>query len=496
MLQRFFTTIFACSLAGYSQFSFAAEHLALENVLGTSLRASIHGTSQVEAERALFGLREELNELEQILSTWRENSDVSQLNATKTLFHAPEHLVSVLQLCQSWFVQSGGHFSCRMGQLIRLWQKAEKHQQVPERVATRKLARSIHNTTEVINIAGTQVSLSENIELDIAGVAKGYIIDQAMLYLRKELPSATGIKLNIGGDVKLWGTPARQAHWQVGVDLDAQSVNQIRLELTNKAIAVSGHSARFFDIQRRKFSHILEPEQGWPKHNAPTAVVLADDAATADAVATALTVQSASAGIDWVNNLPGVEAMVQIGNLSLTSNGWFKHVASVIKPFAHGVRGIQIAYQIPRIKTGEYHRPYLAIWVSDLKNNAVRHLLLLGESQRWAKENARWWRRAGRKLPGVLDTVARPTRRPGDYQLNWFGLNDYGQPVASGEYWLHIEASREAGGHTYKKVKIDTHSFNDAIYIPEQDELGALKIMPYVDGILTSALPATSESVR
>jgi thiamine biosynthesis lipoprotein len=104
--------------------------------------------------------------------------------------------------------------------------------------------------------------------------------------------------------------------------------------------------------------------------------------------------------------------------------------------------------------------------------------MLLGETERWAKENTRWWRRVGRKTPGILDAIARPTRLPGKYDLRWDGLDNNAQPALPGKYLLHVEASREGGGHDYQKLLIDTRQFNQAITLPAKGELGQVVLRP------------------
>lgn len=322
--------------------------------------------------------------------------------------------------------------------------------------------------------------MAENAQLDPVGLAKGYIIDLLMSELRFALPQATGIKLDIGGDMLFWGKPKNTDKWSVDLLNDDQTVTDTHAELTilvpAVAVASSGHQHRYVKIERRKFSHILQPTDGWPMDNALYAVVVAPDAATPDAVATALSAQSASQRIVWVNSLDGVEAAVTSVGMQLTSKGWHNYMLNNNRLPIQPENNLSIEYQIPHINEGKYHRPYLALWITDTLNKSVRHLMLLGQSERWAKENSRWWRRVGRKIPGVLEAIARPTRLPGKYHLTWNYLNDQGQPVEPGKYWLHMEAARKGGGHDYQKVAIDTGTGWLEHTLPAKGELGTVAI--------------------
>jgi thiamine biosynthesis lipoprotein len=485
-----------------SKLCFAQQNIHLEGVLGTSLDLTIYGADAKQSQAAVNALSKEVARLENILSTWQDNSSISFLNRSRKLKQAPAELHEVIELCKQWYDNTNGIFSCRMGKLEQLWQQAQTEQIVPGRVEMRRIARDIQQLPWSTKKQDQDVTLAENVLLDPAGVAKGYIIDLLMLELRAALPQATGIKLDIGGDMLFWGKPENSHKWSVGLLNDDHTVMDLNDSLSilvpAVAVASSGHQYRYVEIERRKFSHILQPDDGWPMDNPPFAVVVAPDAATADAVATALSTQPASQGIDWINTLDGVEAAVTSAGIQVTSKGWHNYMLNNNRLPHQPQNNLSIEYQIPQINEGKYHRPYLALWITDTRNKSVRHLMLLGESERWAKENTRWWRRVGRKIPGVLEAVARPTRLPGKYHLVWNYLNDQGQPVKPGKYWLHMEAAREGGGHDYQKVSIDTSIDWQEHTLPAKGELGAVALRKEQHSSLSAQLnnPITVVEVR
>jgi len=453
-------------------------HFHYEGVLGTSMDISVKGVSQEQALPAITSLVKGIAALEQNLSTWLSHSEISQLNQHKILENPSQELIAVLDLCQIWAKRSAQHFSCNMGLVQQKWQQAFKQQQAPDRVAMRYLARDIQQAK--FHLDPKRITLGQEISLDIAGVAKGYILDQALTQLRQTLPQANALQINIGGDLVFWQHNKQQANWSINLaDPFSPSDNKslMQLSLSTGAIAASGHKSRGYQIDNRFFSHIFAPEDGWPLDDAPAAIVYAQDSASADAVATAISAQSATQGLDWVNELAGVEALIIApSGITLASDGWQQLVKMKQAQGSQSPAVLEISYQIPAIEAEKYHRPYLSIWITDSNNKAVRNLILLGETERWAKKNSRWWRRVGRRNPDLLDTLARPTRRPGQYQLSWDGLDDYGQPVTRQQYWLHFEASREAGGHDYQKVKIDLNQDSIQQALGAKGELGQANV--------------------
>lgn len=450
-----------------------------DGVLGTSFDLTIYGDDTAAMERAAAAAVAEIARLEQIFSTYRADSEMMQLNAALSTTTASPELLEVVQHCVRWYEVTTGKFSCRLGNLQTLWKQAAVTQAVPERPAVRHKAREITQAELFVDVDARTIRLGAPIALDPSGLAKGYIIDKALAVMRAQLPTAQAIKIDIGGDAVYWGSPPERNGWQVAVaDPNNTADNQgylATLALSSKAIAASGHESRKHIIARREFSHILTPRDGWPVEDGTSAVVVAADTVTADAVATALTLQSLVEGIDWVNTLDGVEALViDSAGHQLSSGGWNALLAQAENlsgnaantsegGAADAVPGntsagagsadtLTLDYVLPEFETASYNRPYVAIWISDTAQLPRKNLLLLGENERWARENTRWWRRVGRRNPELLDGVARPTRGPGQYQLQWDGKDDFGADLAGGDYILHLEASRENGESSYQAL--------------------------------------------
>jgi thiamine biosynthesis lipoprotein len=214
-----------------------------------------------------------------------------------------------------------------------------------------------------------------------------------------------------------------------------------------------------------------------------SAVVVARSAADADALSTAFMVMQPRRAIALASRLDGVEALITVHDGALhASRGWSDLVdrgarPGLIRAAAVAPRrlSLDVRYQVPKIDAEPYHAPYVVMWVTDANRQMVRTLLVLGAKPKWAPENFVWWRRYGRQAPQVLDTIARPTRLPGEYAVHWDGKDEAGQPAAPGRYILHIEAAREKGGHTYQTLDIDLSGAGGAAALPAKDEMGPVE---------------------
>ena len=135
---------------------------------------------------------------------------------------------------------------------------------------------------------------------------------------------------------------------------------------------------------------------------------------------------------------------------------------------------MEISVNLPKLNVQPYHRPYVAIWVEDNQRKAVANISSwLGEDE-WHKDLRQWWRKIGSKKKNV-DAFTGATRRPGTYKLTWDGTNFNGDKLPAGEYLLNIEAVREEGGRSYKRVPFMLPGPNK-LTISAQAELGKVNI--------------------
>jgi thiamine biosynthesis lipoprotein len=124
--------------------------------------------------------------------------------------------------------------------------------------------------------------------IDLGGIAKGYILQDALAVLRRQgIPSAM---IEAGGDLVVGDAPPGQAGWNVYVASgDATMLKRARA-LTNAAVATSGGSEQFFEVKGVRYSHVIDPRTGLGVTGRHIVTVIADNAALADAAATALSV--------------------------------------------------------------------------------------------------------------------------------------------------------------------------------------------------------------
>ncbi|MFT3728959.1 MAG: DUF2271 domain-containing protein [Terricaulis sp.] len=458
-----------------------------EHVLGTSLGLTIFGADaegRIHAEAAALA---EISRLDRVFSAWRDDSELAGLNRS-SVFEASEDLYGVVAFAERMRTVSRGAFSARLGAVSALWRQAAAEDRIPSDDALNALSRAAEKAEVVVDPRRRRIVRPDAVRFDLDGVAKGYIIDRALNAARAAAPRSRGMLLDIGGDVRAWGE-APEGAWRAGVASGAEADNiapSLRVRLVDQAIAVSGPGPRDAVIEGQSFAHFMAPESGQRRSGAH-ATVIANSAMEADALSTALALLPRAQGMRMIEAIPGAAARVVRRDGTVEESAlWpvFAQGASQLcqgetpvapNPWPAGF-SVNVAYEIPRVDSGDYQRPNVSIWISDGDRRLVRTLLVLGARARWRESNYIWWRRFERMNLDAVQAIARPTRAPGRYSLAWDGRDDRGNPVGQGQYLLNIESSREHGGHSFTSIPLDLAGAPLTLSAGAQEEIGPVNV--------------------
>lgn len=449
----------------------SAHRFHADDVLGTSLEVTVVTGDEALARRAAEAARAEIVRLESVLSSWRDDAELARTNAGVARARSPE-LLEAVALAEGWRDRTGGAFDARLGALTQA------------RRAGRR-AGSVAAPPSSAPALDPDGRPPEGAALDLDGLAKGLIVDRALMAARRASPGADGVLVEIGGDLRADGVGPDGRAWRVGVAPGGSEEPELTLNLPagGSAVASSGAGERDILSVEGGRSHILD-SSGAPVPLAVRATVTAPCAADADALATALCVMPPAAGLALAESLPGVEAQVHDAHGRAHATSGWSTMVSPVAPRLHPVataawpadQALTVTYEVPRIAAPKYYAPYVVIWITDLERNLVKTVALLGEKPRYFESNYVWWRRYGRRTPGV-DALAKPTRAPGRYTAAWNGSTDAGGQVGPGRYIVHVEAARQDGGHTYETLEITVPASGGAVAsAPPKDELGTLRV--------------------
>ena len=271
--------------------------------------------------------RLEVQRLESLMSTYRENSLLSLANrANGSAVHLDEHTATVLAEALRLARLTGGAFDPTVGPLVQLWKEAGETGRPP---GPAELARALQRVGYVrarLSRPGPgqrTLHLEPGTALDLGGVAKGYFADVGVRWLRQN-----GLRraiVELGGDLVAFDDrPAEggRERFRIGVRHPFVKGDFLGvLHVDGGAIVTSGDYERGFEIAGRRYNHIIDPRSGQPSTGVHSVTLTAARGVQADALATGVLVLGEEAGLALVERTPGVEAILVIDDAQ-APGGW------------------------------------------------------------------------------------------------------------------------------------------------------------------------------
>ncbi len=281
--------------------------------MGVDFTVVLYGSKMGSANTAAKAALDRVTQLDGICSDYKANSELRQLCARARpgrSMSVSEDLARVLELSQRVSKSSHGAFDVTVGPLTKLWRRARRQKTLPS--ADRlKQARDLvgYRLLSVGRDERRVVFQRAGMRLDLGGIAKGYAVDRAMEILAQR--GFTRAMVDGSGDLAVGDPPPGRRGWRVAVaSLENPDKRPVEvLELANVAIATSGDAYQSVTIGGTRYSHILDPSTGLGLTISSSVTVIAATAATADAMASAISVMGPEAGQRLVAATRGVESL-------------------------------------------------------------------------------------------------------------------------------------------------------------------------------------------
>jgi len=285
--------------------------------MGTNVHFIAYTTPETRTDAVQAAITRALTEmrrLEGLLSEWRDDSEVSKINANpdQWIKVGPETF-SVIARALEAGKQSHGTFDITFQAMSGVWKfgsAAEAKPKVPPPATIEKLRKLVDYRTVQLDPGERAVKLPKDHQIGLGGIAKGYIVDRAAGILKEA--GVTAFLVQAGGDLYGAGRKPDGSAWVTGIrdPRGPEGAYFASLELTDHAFSTAGDYARSYVIGNRRYHHIIDPRTGYPATASRSVTVWAEDATTADAIDDAVFILGPEEGLKLVEATPGVGVVI------------------------------------------------------------------------------------------------------------------------------------------------------------------------------------------
>jgi thiamine biosynthesis lipoprotein len=265
------------------------------------------------ANEAIEAGIEEIRRIERLLTTFNDDSETNLVNrnagvapvtVSRETFNLVQRSIKISEVTH-------GAFDITYGSIDkRLWNFDLNMTSLPDAETAKKMVRLINFRNVILDEEECTIFLhDEGMRIGFGGIGKGYAADRAKQVM-KQMGVESGV-VNASGDLSAWGLQPDGKPWTVGIvspDLSHEVFSY--LNITDMAVATSGNYEKFITIGGKKYSHTINPRTGLPVSGIKSVTIITTHAEIADAMATPVTVMGISAGLDMINQMKNIEAII------------------------------------------------------------------------------------------------------------------------------------------------------------------------------------------
>lgn len=288
-------------------------HKSVMKLMGNRFEITVVSEDESFAHACIEEAVEEIRRIEKLLTTFRDDSQANQINASAGLepVKVDREVFDLIKRSQKISTLTQGAFDITYGSMDkRFWNFDQAMQSLPDAKEAKKKMRLINYRNVMLNEEACTVFLKEaGMRIGFGGIGKGYAAEKA-----KELLKRKGIEsgiVNAAGDLTAWGYQPDGKPWTIGIaDPNAARNPFSFLEITNTSVATSGNYEKFVMIGGKKYSHTIDPKTGFPVRGIKSVTIICPSAEIADAMATPVMIMGVKVGLDMINQVKGLACII------------------------------------------------------------------------------------------------------------------------------------------------------------------------------------------
>lgn len=307
--------------------------------MGSSLTLMAWTADEDGANAAFDAVFAEFNRLDQLLSVWKDGSDVVRLNAaagTRPVDVSPETL-DVLSIARQVSEWTDGAFDVTFGALADVWKfDHDQDDSIPSAsLIAKRLPLVDYRKLVVDEKAGTAFLQASGMRAHLGGIGKGYAVERAEGILRKA--GLADFSIQAGGDLYVAGRRGDRA-WRLGI-ADPRQPEEIfaRVELADATFSTSGDYERAFVREGVRYHHILDPRSGQPARLSRSVTIVSKRPVLADGLSTGVFLLGPDAGMALVERLPDVEAVIVGADNQVRVSSGLQGKVEIVRPPTGGI---------------------------------------------------------------------------------------------------------------------------------------------------------------
>lgn len=289
--------------------------------LDTVIQITVYRTRDQEAVQGALELCQQYDDL---LSKTKEGSDIYRINhAQGEKVEIRPQTAEVIEKALEYGKLSMGCFDITIGSVNDLWDFKTNLPALPDEAQLQQAVQTVDYSQVELSEENEKYycRIPDGVQIDLGGIAKGYIGDRMSEYMREQ--GVENALLDLGGNIVAIGDKSGKKY-HIGVRSPFQTDQAMAtMDVRDTNVVTSGTYERYIEVDGERYHHILDPFTGYPAETGIASVtIISDEGATADALSTACFVMGEQDGLALVESIPNAQCIfIMEGGEIITSSG-------------------------------------------------------------------------------------------------------------------------------------------------------------------------------
>lgn len=281
-------------------------------LMGSRFDITILAEDIPTAEKYIDSCVIEISRIENLISDWIPESQLSLVNRNAGIqpVKVDKELIELTERAIRFSEMTDGAFDISFAAADRIWKFDGSMTVIPSPETVKESVKKIGYRNIIINKEDSTIFLKlPGMKIGFGATGKGYAADKT-----KELMISKGIKggiINASGDMNTWGKQPDGSNWVIGITNPMKNDDVFALfQLSGTAVVTSGNYEKYAIIDKKRYSHIIDPRTGYPSTGLSSVTIFGESAEKANGFSTAIMVLGKKEGLKLLNKNKDLQGII------------------------------------------------------------------------------------------------------------------------------------------------------------------------------------------
>lgn len=295
-------TLLLCTISISAQ----VQRSRLVMLMGSRFQITLVDRDSISAERNIDKAIAEITRIENLISEWRPETQISQVNQNAGIkpVKVDKEVFDLTKKGLYFSKLTDGAFDISIVAMDKIWKFDDSMDELPSEQAIKESVRNVGYQNIILDSTNSTIFLKNpGMKIGFGSIGKGYAADKT-----RDLMKSMGVKAGIidaSGDISTWGTQPDGKPWAIGINNPFNDHKMAAvLYFKENAVTTSGSYEKYAEIHGKRYSHIMNPKTGYPSTGLTSVTITGPNATMANGFSTSVMVLGEKEGLKLLKQFP------------------------------------------------------------------------------------------------------------------------------------------------------------------------------------------------